>query len=145
MKAQVKPINLSCINEMIFSSLYAKRGTAELVQRSGFDRTASAFSSAPLDNPTADHQRRELVYLFRVVYMRYCFPCTGIEIVGLCLEASNIKQLEISFRNKVRSLPLESGAEGGFNPLGFLQVPGLDDIFTGDDDTWEAWLSVDPS
>ncbi|KAF3541786.1 hypothetical protein F2Q69_00024991 [Brassica cretica] len=28
----------------------------ELVQRSGFDRTASAFSSAPLDNPTADHQ-----------------------------------------------------------------------------------------
>ena len=38
---------------------------------------------------------------------RYCFPCTGIEIVGLCLEASNIKQLEISFRNKVRSLPLE--------------------------------------
>ncbi|KAG2315148.1 hypothetical protein Bca52824_018270 [Brassica carinata] len=28
----------------------------EMVQRSGFDRIASAFSSPPLDTPTADHQ-----------------------------------------------------------------------------------------
>ncbi|KAL0716617.1 hypothetical protein Bca4012_065939 [Brassica carinata] len=31
----------------------------EMVQRSGFDRIASAFSSPPLDTPTADHQFEE--------------------------------------------------------------------------------------
>ncbi|XP_022559273.1 uncharacterized protein LOC111198081 isoform X4 [Brassica napus] len=28
-------------------------------------------------------------------------PCTGMEIIGVCLEARNIKQLEIAYRNKV--------------------------------------------
>lgn len=39
-----------------FWNVFPSMKAQELVQRSGFDRTASAFSSAPLDNPTADHQ-----------------------------------------------------------------------------------------
>ncbi|KAL0715542.1 hypothetical protein Bca4012_064864 [Brassica carinata] len=86
-------------------------------------------------------KRRELVYLFRVVYMRHCFLCTGIEIIGVCLEARNSKQLEFSYCNKVWCRRRFQ------HSIGFLQVPGirLDAIFTGNDESWEAWLSVDTS
>ncbi|CAF1927717.1 hypothetical protein Bca4012_071374 [Brassica carinata] len=57
-------------------------------------------------------------------------------------------KLEIAYLNKVRCLSLESGTEGDFNALGFLQVPGFDDIFNGDDDTYRIrklglmWISL---
>ncbi|KAF3611355.1 hypothetical protein DY000_02046195 [Brassica cretica] len=125
-----------------FWNVFPSMKTQEVDQRSRFDRTASAFSSAPLDTPTADHQlkRRELVYLFRVVYLR-------MEIIGVCGGQKHYK-LEIAYLNKVRCLSLESGAEGDFNALGFLQVPGFDDIFNGDDDTYRIrklglmWISL---
>ncbi|WZY89456.1 hypothetical protein YC2023_046191 [Brassica napus] len=62
------------------------------------------------------------------------------------------EQLEFPYRKEVRCLSLESGAEEGFNPLGFLQVPGisvscvkeigLHDLLTGEGDTWLSVISL---
>ncbi|KAG2269099.1 hypothetical protein Bca52824_063654 [Brassica carinata] len=47
-----------------------------------------------------------------------------------------------------RGTVVGSGTEGDFNALGFLQVPGFDDIFNGDDDTYRIrklglmWISL---
>ncbi|CAN7016433.1 unnamed protein product [Brassica rapa subsp. trilocularis] len=42
----------------VFPSMKTQNEALRSDQRSGFGRTASAFSSAPLDAPTADHQVR---------------------------------------------------------------------------------------
>ncbi|XP_048623337.1 uncharacterized protein LOC111198081 isoform X3 [Brassica napus] len=39
--------------------------------------------------------------LFEAMHTCIVSPCTGMEIIGVCLEARNIKQLEIAYRNKV--------------------------------------------
>ncbi|KAF2559384.1 hypothetical protein F2Q68_00013944 [Brassica cretica] len=65
----------------------------------------------------------------------------------VCRDQKHYK-LEIAYLNKVRCLSLESGTEGDFNALGFLQVPGFDDIFNGEDDTYRIrklglmWISL---
>ncbi|KAG5407863.1 hypothetical protein IGI04_013982, partial [Brassica rapa subsp. trilocularis] len=39
-------------------------------------------------------------HLFEAMHTCIVSPCTGMEIIGVCLEARNIKQLEIAYCNK---------------------------------------------
>ncbi|KAJ4910613.1 Uncharacterized protein Rs2_05234 [Raphanus sativus] len=78
----------------------SKQNFRRKIKHSGFDRTASSFSSGPLDTPppVSRSKRRELVYLFIVVYMR----TRGICFTRICEESTLTRLGGISLGSTAR-------------------------------------------